>query len=98
MGLKLSKEQESEMLTARRRMLNKLNALVENRRAIISQLGMELLQTARVSQPETRFRGVDADVSIFRSSSSGPGILMLSLPLIPTASLVSSKSERTGLP
>ena len=36
------------MLTARRRMLSKLNTLVENRRAIISQLGMELLQTARV--------------------------------------------------
>ena len=50
-GLKLSKEQENEMLTARRRMLGKLNTLVENRRAIISQLGMELLQTARVRAP-----------------------------------------------
>lgn len=50
-GLKLSKEQENEMLTARRRMLSKLNTLVEHRRAIVSQLGMELLQTARVSHP-----------------------------------------------
>ena len=55
MGLKLSKEQESEILTARRRMLNKLNTLVEGRRAIISQLGMELLATARVRLADSSF-------------------------------------------
>jgi len=51
MGLRLSKEQEVEVMTARRRMLTRLNALVEQRKAIISQLGLEMLQTGRVHPP-----------------------------------------------
>lgn len=48
-GLQLSRDQETEILTARRRMLTRLLALIDQRKAIISQLGLQMLQTGRVS-------------------------------------------------
>lgn len=51
MGLQLSKEQETEILTARHRMLTRLLALVDQRKSIISRLGLQMLQTGRVSCP-----------------------------------------------
>ena len=47
--LHLTVDQKNEMLNARRRMLARLNDLVAQRKAMVSQLGLELLQAGRVS-------------------------------------------------
>ena len=60
------------MLTARRRMLNKLNVLVEHRRAIISQLGLELLQTAQVIYSQARLAVTGEDFCISIPASIDP--------------------------
>ena len=54
LGLRLSKDQETEILNARKRMLNRLLALVDQRKSIISRLGLQMLQTGRVriNQPD----------------------------------------------
>lgn len=66
-GLKLTKEQETELLTARRRMLTRLLGLVDHRKAIISRIGMQMLQTGKVSSAEFIKYSIAAEDQ-FRSS------------------------------